>query len=86
MLSLILAQPHTFLEIDHKIFSMVILLLLLIQEGLMSVTSERMWAKYCMVKPPSQACPEKSVIRLNDHLYMTIAVDWDVKPQTKQND
>ena len=85
MLSLILAQWHTFLEIDHEIFSMVILLLLF-QERLMSVTSESMCAKYCMVKPPSQACPEKSVIRLNDHLYMTIAVDWDVKPQTKQND
>ena len=39
-----------------------------------------------MIKPPSQACPEKSVIRLKHHLYLTIAVDWDVKPQTKQND
>ena len=27
----------------------------------------------------------KSVVRLTDHLDMIIAVDWDVKPQTKQN-
>ena len=26
----------------------------------------------------------KSVVRLTDHLDMIIAVDWDVKPQTKQ--
>ena len=32
----------------------------------------------------SQACPEKSVVGLTNHLDMTIAVDWDVKPQTKQ--
>ena len=24
------------------------------------------------------------MVRLTDHLSMTIAVDWDVKPQTKQ--
>ena len=36
--SLIPAQPHTFMEIDHEIFSSVILLLPLIQEGLLSVT------------------------------------------------
>ena len=27
---------------------------------------------------------EKSVVRLTDHLDMTIAVDWGIKPQTKQ--
>ena len=27
---------------------------------------------------------EKSVLRLIEHLNMTIAVDWDVKTQTKQ--
>ena len=27
----------------------------------------------------------KSVVRLSDHLDMTIAVDWDVKPATKAN-
>ena len=39
--SLILARPHTFTEIYHEIFSMVILLAL-IQEGLLSLTSESM--------------------------------------------
>ena len=34
--SLILAQPHTFVYIDNEIFSTVILLLMLIQEGQLS--------------------------------------------------
>ena len=29
--------------------------------------------------------PRKSVVRLTDRLDMTIVVDWDVKPQNKQN-
>ena len=33
---------HSFLEIDHEIFSTVILSLLLIQEGQLSVSGERM--------------------------------------------
>ena len=37
--SLIPAGFHTFVEIDHEIISTVILLLPLIQEGLLSVTS-----------------------------------------------
>ena len=40
--SLIPALSHTFAEIDHEIISMVILLLLQIQEGLFSVTSQSM--------------------------------------------
>ena len=44
--SSILAQSHTFMEIDHEIISTVIILLLLIQEGLLSVTSESMCMKY----------------------------------------
>ena len=39
ILSLIQAQPHNFSEIDHEIFSTVVLLPL-IQGGLLSVTSE----------------------------------------------
>ena len=42
IVSLILSWPHTFLMIDREIFSMVILLLPLIQEGLLSVTSKSM--------------------------------------------
>ena len=42
-----LAQPHSFMEIDHEIISKVILLLpLVIQEGLLSVTSESMCTEY----------------------------------------
>ena len=43
---LISAQPHTFVETDREIFSTVILLLPLIQEGLLSVTSEIMCTEY----------------------------------------
>ena len=35
-------QQHSFVEIDHEIFSMVILSLPLIQEGQLSVSGERM--------------------------------------------
>ena len=35
-------QQHSFMEIDHEIFSMVILSLPLIQEGQLSVSGERM--------------------------------------------
>ena len=44
--SLIPARSHTSVEIDHEIISTAILLLLLIQEGLLSVTSESMCTKY----------------------------------------
>ena len=36
------AQCHTFVEIDYEIISTVILLLPLIQEGLLSITSDSM--------------------------------------------
>ena len=36
------SQQHSFVEIDHEIFSMVILSLLLIQEGQLSASGERM--------------------------------------------
>ena len=35
-------RQHSFVEIDHEIFSTVILYLLLIQEGQLSVSGERM--------------------------------------------
>ena len=44
--SLFLAWSHTFVEIDHEIISTVISFLPLIQEGLLSVTSESMFTKY----------------------------------------
>ena len=44
--NLIPAWSHTSMEIDHEIISSAILLLPLIQEGLLSVTSESMCIKY----------------------------------------
>ena len=44
--SLIPGQSHTFVEINHEIISKAILLLPLIPEGLLSVTSESMCRKY----------------------------------------
>ena len=44
--SLIPAQSHTFVEIDHEIICTVISLNPLIQEGLLSVTSKNMSRKY----------------------------------------
>ena len=41
-------QLYTFVEIDHDIISTVILFLPLIQEGILSITSERMCTKYCL--------------------------------------
>ena len=38
----LLGPPKSFVEMDHKIFSMVILSLPLIQEGQLSVSGERM--------------------------------------------
>ena len=61
---LMLAQPHIIVEIDHEIFSMVILWLLL-------VVSESMCKEFCLVL----ACPGETVWLG----HMTIAVDWDVK-------
>ena len=46
ILSSIPARSHTFMEIDHVIISTVFLLLPLIREGLLSVTSESMYTKY----------------------------------------
>ena len=50
--SLIPAWSHTFMEIDHEIISTVILLP---QEGLLSVTSESMLTKYWFIACSSLA-------------------------------
>ena len=39
-------RHHSFVEIDHEIFSLVILSLLLIQEGKLSVTCKRICTEY----------------------------------------
>ena len=85
VVSSILAQPHTFVQIDCEIFYTVILLLHLIQEGLLSVTSKSMCTVY-WISIKFKLAKEKSVVRSTDPLNMTIyiAVDWDAKPQSKQ--
>ena len=45
-MSSIPAQPSTFMKIDNEIFCMDIFLLPLVQEGLLSVTSESMCTEY----------------------------------------
>ena len=50
-------NDHTSVEIDQEIFSTVITLLPLIQEGLVSVTSESMCMKYWLTAYSS--LPEK---------------------------
>ena len=46
VVSSILAQSHTFVEIDHETISTIILLFPLKQEGLLSVITESMCTKY----------------------------------------
>ena len=63
------------MEIDHEIFSMVILLLL-IQEGLLSCSYKRKYVHEVLVNRFVLNWPMKKVWRLlTDHLDMTIAVD-----------
>ena len=57
--SLILAQFHTFVEIDHEIISTVILLLLLIQEGLLSVSYKRKYVHKVLVNRLVKLAQEK---------------------------
>ena len=66
--------------LQHHLQAHVILLLPLIQEGLVSVTSESICMKL------SQACPGKSEVRLSCSLTVsTIAVDWDINPKAIKN-
>ena len=57
--SLIPAQSYTFVEIDHKIISTVILLLLLLHEGLLSVTRESMTVQEVLVNRLVRLAQEK---------------------------
>ena len=56
------AWSNTLVEIDHEIFSTVILLLPLIQERAV-ISYKRMYAH----KALSQVCPGKSVVMVNMH-------------------
>ena len=76
VMSLIPAWSHTSVEIDCEIYVQSLSSLeLLIQEGLVPATHGSMCAKSL-----NHACPGRRVVRPTDHLGMTIAVDWGVKP------
>ena len=49
VISLIRTWSHAFMEIDREIFSTIIPLLLLIEEGLLTVTNESMCMKYSLI-------------------------------------
>ena len=53
-----LGVQHSFMEIDHEIFFVVILSLPLIQEGQLSVSGERMCTKL-VTRLEDEACPVK---------------------------
>ena len=55
-------QQHSFVEIDHEIFSMVILSLPLIQEGQLSVSGERM-RTILVNRLEDLSLPSKRVVR-----------------------
>ena len=54
---------HSFVEIDHKIFSTVILSLQLIQEGQLSVSGERMCTILVNHLEEGLSLPSKRVVR-----------------------
>ena len=77
VVSLILAQSHTFTEIDHEIISSAILLPSFDSRRVVvsyKCTRESMCTKYWSSLP-------KQKVRLGE---VTLPVDWDVKNQTKQ--
>ena len=69
-----------FVEIDREIISTFIILLRLVL-----VSYKLKYVHEVLVKCLIKLALEKSVVRWTDCLDMTIAVDWDVKPQIKQN-
>ena len=81
VVSLILVRPGV-KEIDHEIISTVIL-----QPSpdsrMVAVSYKRKYVHEILVNYLVKLAQEKSVVRLTDHPNMTIAVDWDIKNQTK---
>ena len=71
------------MEIDHEIISKVIFLL-----STDSFTNWQLQSKVCSQitgLPGAQAFPGKCVIGWTECPPMTIAVNWDIKLQNKQN-
>ena len=82
VVSLMSARSYTFVEIDHEIISTAILLPSAVSRKVV-VSCKRKHVHEVLVNC-LEACPGKSVVRWTDCPDMTIAVDCDVKHQTKQ--
>ena len=72
-----------FVEIDHEILSMAVFLPYTDTRRVV-VCYKRKHVHQVLVNHLVKLVQEKSVVRRTDHPDMTIAVDWDVKHQTKQ--
>ena len=79
---MIRAQSHIFVEINHEIISTVILLPS--ADSKRVVSYKRKYVHKVLVNCLAKLAQEKSVVRWTGRLDMTIAVDWDVKNQTKR--
>ena len=76
--SILRSGKHSFVEIGHEIISKAILSLPLIQVEQLSVTCER------LVNCIGLSLPRKSVVRLTDHLDLTIVVDCAFSNKNRQ--
>ena len=83
VMSLIPARSHTFAEIYHKIISTAILLPSADSRRVV-VSYKRKYVHEVLVNTLVKLAQEKSVASWTDSPGMTIAVDWDIKNQTKQ--
>ena len=82
--TLIPTRSHTFMEIDHGIISTAILLPFADSRRVVVCYKPR-YVQEVLVNRLVKLAQEKSVVMLTDGPNLTIAVDWDVKNQTKQN-
>ena len=80
--SLIPARFHTFVEIDHEIISTAILLPSADSRRVV-VSYKRKYVHEVLVNCLVKLAQEKSVVRLTDLPDMVIAVDLDIKQQTR---
>ena len=76
--SLIPARSNPFMEVDHEIISTLISSSCWNNKGCCQLKT-----KVCARSTGQPHSPGKGVVKWTDLLNMTIAVDWEVKPQTK---
>ena len=82
VVSSITTRSNTFVEIDHEIISTVILIPSADSRRVV-VSYKRKYVHEVLVNCLVKLALEKSVVMWTDRPNMTIAVDWDVKNQTK---